>query len=408
MKKIYIAIIILLIIVAASIFYMKQVNDRRIREKRALALEIKSHYNDYISTNKDSNLYDDKNNIVGSVSKDTKLILDKFNESGYFKIKNLDLYINYIYVDGIDSFVYDDRYKNYIPFNINIKTKNTTKFYDSENNLLYSINKSYDFPVIIKDTDKYGIIFNDQLLYVESNDVEEVYDNKNTDLKNKKNIRTITYHFLYDPNARGCNEGICLTLAKFEEQIKYIRENDYFTLRLPELELYMDGKLQIPEKSIVLTIDDGTVIDPKALELLDQYKVNMTLFLITGWMPVDMFQAEYLDIESHTNDMHTVNQCSGWGLQGGGILCLPYDKVMDDLKQSQEALGGSVYFAYPFFDHNDRAIGILKDAGFHMAFVGSLGTDGISTPGVTDKFKMRRKTMFNDVSMNEFINEFLN
>ena len=43
-----------------------------------------------------------------------------------------------------------------------------------------------------------------------------------------------------------------------------------------------------------------------------------------------------------------------------------------------------------------------------MAFVGAAGADGVSTPGVTDKYKIKRKTMFSDVGMNEFINEFLN
>ena len=55
------------------------------------------------------------------------------------------------------------------------------------------------------------------------------------------------------------------------------------------------------------------------------------------------------------------------------------------------------------FDYNDRAIKLLKEAGFHMAFVGQENTEGFSYPGITDKFTMRRKTIFSSTTLNEFI-----
>ena len=75
---------------------------------------------------------------------------------------------------------------------------------------------------------------------------------------------------LYNPEKTDCNQSICQSLEQFESHLKYIRENDYFSLKLDELELYMDGKLQIPEKSIVLTIDDGTIFDLDAIKLLEK------------------------------------------------------------------------------------------------------------------------------------------
>ncbi len=44
----------------------------------------------------------------------------------------------------------DNRYKNYIVFNENIVTNDSTSFYDENDNLLYTFNKSYDLPIIIK------------------------------------------------------------------------------------------------------------------------------------------------------------------------------------------------------------------------------------------------------------------
>ena len=253
------------------------------------------------------------------------------------------------------------------------------------------------------DEEKYGVAFNDELFYVKSEDVESLYDSENTNLKNKSRIKTLTYHAIYNPTTSECDTSICQTLDMFESHLKYISENDYFTLKLNELELYLDGKLQVPEKSIVITIDDGTLLDSEALALLEKYKVNATLFAVTSWVDVNSFKSEYLDLESHTHNMHNQYECPGYGMQGGGILCLPEEQVISDLKISQEMLGGSKYFAYPFFDFNDRAISLLKQAGFKLAFIGQYDTDGYSYPLITDRYKVRRKTIFSDTSMNEFI-----
>ena len=101
--------------------------------------------------------------------------------------------------------------------------------------------------------------------------------------------------------------------------------------------------------------------------------------------------------------MHNQYECAGYGSQGGGILCLDDDYVLNDLKTSQDLLGGSKYFAYPFYDFNDRAISLLKQSGFKLAFIGQYDTDGYSYPMVTDRFKVRRKTIFSTASMSEFI-----
>ena len=108
--------------------------------------------------------------------------------------------------------IYDDRYKNYIVFNSNIKTNDKTNFYNEEGNLVYTINEGYSFPIIIKDTDKYGVEFSNQLLYIKKED-GEVIDNHNTDKKNISGIATLNYHAFYDENneqeRRECNPSIC-------------------------------------------------------------------------------------------------------------------------------------------------------------------------------------------------------
>lgn len=412
MKKKWIWIFILLMILAIVFFVLFYNKGNVSNDKNTIDSNIdniKKHYNDYVVTNKETTLFKQENDQYieyGKMNKDVPLSLGYvFINSNvkYFLIKDLNLYVSYQDVDPIESFDIDDRYQNYINFNNNIVTKKITTFYDENDNYVYTINQSFDFKVIIMKDDKYGVEYNNQFFYIHSDDIEKIYDNDNS-MSNKEKVRTLTYHFIYNPETTNCDQAICQTLSQFESHLKYIRENDYFTLKLNELEMYLNGEINIPEKSIVLTIDDGTIFDIDAIKLLEQYQVNATMFVITGRPSgYEKFQSHYLDLESHSNNMHNQYECPGYGSQGGGILCLDEDKVLEDLKISQDKLGGSTYFAYPFFDFNDRAISLLKKAGFKLAFIGQYNTDGYSYPNKTYKYKVPRKTIFSTTTMEEFI-----
>lgn len=413
LKKIWIVLLFILVVVLGIVGYLKSkkinITDAKVvtsyNDKK-----VKNNFNKYSITTKDTKLYElkDKKIVeVGTISKNNKIILEKIYKD-YYKIEGLDFYVKYSSVKKTDEFKYSSRYKKFLLFNNNIKTKEITKFYDYDDNLIYTINKSYEFKVIVKDDNKYGVEFNNQLLYVKSEDVEQVLEVSNSDSEGKSKVRTLTYHFIYNPEARACDEIICLTLEQLESHLKYLSENDYLTLTLDDLELYMDSKIKIPEKSIVLTFDDGTVLDKEVPKLFEEYDLYATLFVITSWVNADDYKSDHFALESHTHNMHNQYECSGMGLQGGGILCLPEEKIKEDLKTNQEKVGGSKYFAYPFFDYNDYAIRMLKESGYHMAFIGQANTDGYDIPGVTDKFKMPRKSIFNDITLDEYANEYLN
>ncbi len=400
--------VLLIIFLSLNIKKEKETNKATSKENTIIE-DIKKHYNEYVTTNKETILYKKENDEyieAGKINKNVNLKLSNVEinvDTKYFYLPDLDLYINYIDVEPIEKYTKNSRFKNYIYFNSNIITKNSTTFYDVDNNYLYTLNDSFEFKILIKDEDRYGVVFNDELLYISNNDVEKIYDNLNTDLKNKSKIRTLTYHFIYNPEKQECDQSICQSLEQFESHLKYIRENNYFTLNMDELDMYLDGKLQIPEKSIVITIDDGTTLDLDAVKLLEKYDINATLFVITSWVDPSPYKSTNLDFESHTDNMHNQYECKGYGMQGGGILCLPEEQILNDLKTSQNKLGGSKYFAYPFFDFNDRAIALLKKAGFKMAFIGQYDTEGYSYPKKTDKYKVRRMTIFSNTSMEEFI-----
>ena len=64
--------------------------------------------------------------------------------------------------------------------------------------------------------------------------------------------------------------------------MSYLRDNGYKTLTMSEFNDWMDGKIEIPEKSVLITIDDGAAGTYTHLpQILNEYQMHATLFLIS-------------------------------------------------------------------------------------------------------------------------------
>ena len=394
MKKLLIFILIIICLVATYFLFF---------QKKPVKKETKPIIDDYsalIITTKEKKLYDEEFNEMGLVNKDVRLPLDgkkKIKDKMYYKIKDSDFYIRNGNIEKIEGLDTTDRYKRYDKFNENIQGNNLT-FYDA-NGYVFKINKELNLPIIIKDNNKLYVEYNNRLLYVNKSEVK-VINHTNSNEKIRNNIRVFTYHAIFKPGEKCQNKVICHPYKQFDSHMGYLAKNNYLTLTMDELEMFLDKKINIPMKSTVITLDDGNLAQ-NAIEILDKYKLPATYFIITGKYDSYKLETEYVDFESHTDNMHHNWKCPG-GNQGGQLLCDSEENIIKDLKTSQEKLGGSIALSYPFFDFNDRAIRLLKKCGFHMAFIGQYDTDGYST-FTTDKFQLRRKTIFNDDSLDTFI-----
>lgn len=402
-KKIYIFLALVLIAIGCACLF-KDLYDQKIAEenKEKTFEEIKQHYNAYVTVTKDTSLYNKEEKEIGKVYKDTALELEDTElteNTKYFKIKNQEYFISYQDVEPIESMPnVSNRYKSYVVFNENIVTNDETTFYDKEEKPVFTIYQSFDFPIIIKDEDKYGIEYNNQLFYIKKENVKDTKEQENTTEQTRDNIRVLTYHTIYDTKKETCtNTVICHPIEQFDSHMKYISENNYLTLTMKELEMFLDQKIRIPMKSIVVTLDDGKYAT-NAVEIVEKYKVNATYFIISSRYDIKDIKTTYMDFQSHSYNLHNNYKCPG-GEQGGQLLCESEENILNDLAKSKEMLGKDVFaFAYPFFDWNERAKTLLKEAGFRLAFIGQYDSDGFSTYN-TDRFMIRRKTIFSDDSV---------
>ena len=260
MKKLFNLIIIPIIILNLT-------GCNKEKEEVETPIDVNSYYNNYVKTNKEADIYakctetncESEFNKIGKIKENVELTLDGITDE-YFKIINLDTeyYIKYSDVDKIDTLTEKKhRYKNYIIWNQNVVTNNTTKFYDENGNIIFTLNKSFDLPIFIKDdiNKKYYVEYDNELLYITGDDVKEIKNNNNTELKNTGGIAVLNYHFIYKPEESAkCNEILCISKSQFGEHLSYIKNNNYFTPTMKELEMYMDGILQLPKSVFIRLI----------------------------------------------------------------------------------------------------------------------------------------------------------
>ena len=406
-KWVYALVLILLLGIGFGAY--KVIGNNRIAKKKEeeqeIIASIKSHYNDYVKVSKDTDLFEKDGSEYKKIGKAYKNINFELDEdqinvnTKYFKIKDLDYYLAYQDVEKDEKKENSDRYKNYLPFNSNVITKDNFTLMNGDEKAL-EFDKEMEFPIIINNYEnKYYVEYNNMLLSIKKDDVSKTIESENTTKKNQSRITTLAYHRVHDTDEKCTDPYVCLKKETFDKQMKYLSDNNYFTLNLNELYMYLNGSLQV-EKAVAITLDDGYLYESSD-EVLDKYGLNATMFVISGDFK-DYSQFENLkaiDIQSHTHKMHKNYVCPG-GNQGGAILCASKDKIVEDLKTSLDALKVEpIGLAFPFYDYNENAINALKEVGFKMSFIGRAGVMGRATPKITNPYKIPRMTVWEESLM---------
>ena len=337
-----------------------------------ILIKIKSNYGSAVKTTKDTKLYINDNGKykdVGNINKDNILELETIDNinlnNKYFKLLDSDYYVSYKDVEPTDESI-NKRYLNYIEFPIEVTTKESVVYYDENFNEVFTINIPTTSKVIVNLNDYYGISLLSRLVYVRKEDISNIVEVDSSE-EIAESIPAILYHFIYLDGDTSCNDIICHSEEQIDSHFKFIADNNVFTLNTSEVLSFIKGEINLPKKSILITIDDGARAE-NFIPFLEKYGLNATLFLVSSWYPVSKFESSYLEIASHTHNMHTTGVCPTG--QGGGINCLPESEILNDLKLSRETLNNTKAFCFPFYEYSDYSINLVKEAGFEMAFIG--------------------------------------
>lgn len=212
-------------------------------------------------------------------------------------------------------------------------------------------------------------------------------------------IPILNYHFFYN-DGDGCRENLCVHVNKFREQLNYLKENGYYTITIKEFTDWMYGNIELPNKSVLITIDDGgwgtgTDKGNYLIPALEENDMYATLFLVTGFWGPEAYQSPNLDVESHTNNLHYEQRCG----HRSKVNCVSYETVLNDLKETIDILGTKEAFCFPFYEATDTSVRAVKDAGFKVSFAGKGGNVTRST----DKYRIPRYAVYDSTTMDQFI-----
>lgn len=199
-----------------------------------------------------------------------------------------------------------------------------------------------------------------------------------------------------------------LRARDFEAQLRFMRDAGYEFLSFAELAEIMRLERPMPEKAVVLTIDDGyeSVYDV-AWPLLRKYGARATLFVYTdfvgggdamSWDQLrELADSPLIEVESHGKS-HT----SLASIPGDEELERYRARLAGELSGSEavfmEKLGFAPrYLSYPYGNSSREIASLLKDSGYELAATVTRGPNG----SFVDPYLLHRTMIYEDHSIDD-------
>lgn len=187
------------------------------------------------------------------------------------------------------------------------------------------------------------------------------------------NVPVLMYHHI-QPNSEAENKGqkaLSIDVDAFDRQMDYLVSSGYTTISAKQLADALINKTSLPQKSIVITIDDGyRDVYQYVYPILQKYRVVANLMIPSGLMGgtdylswgelQEMTRSGLVFVGNHTWSHYSITRG-------------PLDKIKFEIatgkQQLQDYTGQNVEtFTYPYGEFNDNAILVLKNEGFVAAF----------------------------------------
>ena len=167
----------------------------------------------------------------------------------------------------------------------------------------------------------------------------------------------------------------------FKKHMRFLKSNGFTPISLKQIDDYLHGETEIPENSVVVTLDDGFQDNyTNAFPIIQQYDIPATIFLATGtlsgknsWMSAPDFtekpmlewtQVREMNASGINFGAHTVRHPRLSELDKDAALI----EITDSKKAIEDGLGKSCdYFAYPYGLFNNETPQLVQQAGFKLA-----------------------------------------
>ena len=207
--------------------------------------------------------------------------------------------------------------------------------------------------------------------------------------------------------------GSVISTKEFEWQLKWLHDNGWRTLSSQQLVDFLYKGVPLPEKSVLITFDDGYASNARyAAPLLRQYGYTAVIF-VSGTLlaeqasPWDAEQLQMLDpatmqscadvfeFHSHSYALHNTD-ASGSPL----MLSQTAASLTEDTQANLPFCTGTTLYAYPYGAFNENTLTVLPQNGVRAAFTTEQGYASVQG----DAMQIGRFIVFPGTSHTRFIN----
>jgi len=216
-----------------------------------------------------------------------------------------------------------------------------------------------------------------------------------------------------------------VTPEVFEGQMAYIAKAGYKALTLDELLAFIKGDLDLRQKAVAITFDDGWLDNYiYAFPLLKKYNLRATIFIITDWIEessrksngIPAFiptneESKALIIKGETQKVvltwELISQMADSGLidfyshTKSHLDCnnLTEPHILEELGESKRILEIRLgkpcsYLCWPYGSYSARAISFAKKVGYEALFTIERGV----VKAGSDPFSIKRNLVEDNVS----------
>lgn len=217
-------------------------------------------------------------------------------------------------------------------------------------------------------------------------------------------VALMYHHFSEQPQDLN---SVTVHPDNFREQLRALKESGYVSIRQQDLLQYLNGDSDalLPEKSVVITVDDGYESNyALAYPILLEEQMYASIYVVAAgisqpapfapmmaWEQArEMFYSGYIDIQSHTYNSHFYADI-GNGRQGAATVSrLMIDGVLETAEQYGSRIAADIHAAaqlieaeignrmvaltYPYGRHSKRLIESARENGHQLMYTVLPGT----------------------------------
>lgn len=212
-------------------------------------------------------------------------------------------------------------------------------------------------------------------------------------------IRVLLYHHIDHTDNRASTSTMSVQVNVFRKQLELLEQWGYSTITFEDVRLYLAGELNLPNKSVIITFDDGYEdVYEHAFPILREFGMKAVIFVIGDpSIKENIWDKDSGDLSPLLGQQQILEMSASGFEIGAHSMTHAKLTLIQEREATEEILRARMMleillnvpvssFAYPFGLVNDTVKRIARDAGY------TVGCAAYSGPAMfgQDLFEIRR------------------